>query len=129
MVYYDLEKVAFSIFIDLVNQKYKGGIRLGGTCSGGDIGGRVRGGLRGRGSASVHPATIRLSSRKKPPQFPLAICSSMGLLECGPHVSGDRFYTAVSESWKYGLEAQSGRGQQKLYRIESREGRALFCKY
>ncbi len=55
-------------------------------------------------------------------QSPLAIYPSTGLLERWTHVGGDGFYTAVGESRKYDLETQSGWGQQKLHRMESREG-------
>ncbi len=37
----------------------------------------------------------------KQSQFPLAVCSSTGLLKRWTHVSGDGFYTAVGKSWKY----------------------------
>ncbi len=77
----------------------------------------------------MHPVETSMSPRMKRSQSPLAIRSTTGLLERWTHVGGYGFYTAVGESLKYSLEAQSGWGQQKRCRMGSREGRALFCTF
>ncbi len=55
-------------------------------------------------------------------QSPLVICSSAEILD-------DGFYTAVGETRKNDHEDQNGWGLQKLRRMESQEGRALFYTY
>ncbi len=52
--------------------------------------------------------------------------SSTELLERWTHADGDKFCAAVGESWNHGREAQNEWGQQKLRRMESWEGGALF---
>ncbi len=104
-------------------------IRQSGTRLGGGIGGQVRGELQGTGTAIVHPAATWISQPTKRSKSPLAIYSSVGLLECWMRVGGDGFYTTVGKYSKYDREAQSGWGQQKLRRMECREGRSSFCTY
>ncbi len=90
----------------------KGVIRQSGTSSWGNIEGRVRGALQGTGTAIVHPVAVWISLPTK-----LAIYSGAGLLERCTHVGGDGSYAAVGETWKYGREAYSGWGQQRLCRM------------
>ncbi len=59
----------------------------------------------------------------------LGIYSDTELLKRWTYVGSDALYAAVGESWKYDHKFQSGWGQQKLRRMQSWEGRALFCTY
>ncbi len=88
--------------------------------------GRVRRELQETGTAIVHPVASWIFPSTKRSQSPLAVCFSAGLLEHWTHVGDAGFYIAVGESRKHDHEAQRGWAQQKLRRMESREGRALF---